>query len=59
MPVTRVAPTFGETTKPEGLMGSGLRLSKFRYLVGLPSIALATPSEPGLFEDEAMRGSPG
>ena len=27
--------------------------------MGWPSIALATPSEPGLFEDEATRASPG
>ena len=33
--------------------------SKFKYFVGLPSIALATPSDPGLLADEAIIGSPG
>src|SRR5438876_67283 len=59
MPVTRVTPTEGVTTKPEGLIGSGRRESKFRYLVVLPSIALATPSELGLLADDAMIASPG
>src|SRR3954469_10574132 len=59
IPVTHVTPTEGLTMKPEGLMGSGRRESKFRYLVVLPSIALATPSEPGPFDDDAMIGSPG
>ena len=59
MPVTVVAPTRGLTAKPEGLTGAGVRLSKLRYLVGLPSMTLATPSDPGLFDDEAKTGSPG
>ncbi len=28
--------------------------SKFRYFAVVPSMALATPSEPGLLADEAM-----
>ena len=60
IPVTRVTPMEGETTNPEGLIGSVVfRESKLRYLVGLPSMTLATPSEPGLLDDDAMIGSPG
>ena len=57
MPVTTVRPMEGETSKPEGL--PPVRVSKFRYFVGLPSMALATASEPGLLAEEATIGSPG
>src|SRR5436190_1391947 len=58
MPETTVRPMAGETTKPEGGAGSPL-LSKFKYLVVLLSITFATPSEPGLLEEDAITGSPG
>ena len=48
-----VPPTRGVTVKPV------LSLSKFRYFVGWLSIALATPSEPGLLFELATIGSPG
>src|SRR5438045_579374 len=57
IPVTQVTPTPGVTTKPAGL--ASLAKSRFRYLAGVPSIALATPSEPGLFAEEAMIASLG
>jgi len=41
---------------PDGLL---LLQSRFNYFVGLPSMALATPSDPGLFADDAINGSPG
>src|SRR5262245_3897379 len=46
-------PALGVTVKPV------LSLSKFRYLLGWLSTALATPSEPGLWLDVATIGSPG
>ena len=52
-PETMVSPTPGVTVKPV------LSLSKFRYLVGWLSMALATPSEPGLLLEDATMGSPG
>jgi hypothetical protein len=55
-PVTSVLPKDGETINPDGLL---LLPSKLRYFVGFPSIAFATPSDPGLFAEEAMTGSPG
>src|SRR6478672_8480954 len=55
-PLTMVTPIEGLTTKPAGAL---VPESKFKYLVGFPSMALATPSEPGLFAEEAMTGSPG
>ena len=55
-PVTRVLPIEGVTIKPDGWL---FFPSKFKYFVGFPSIALATPSDPGLFADEAITGSPG
>src|SRR6267143_1751294 len=57
MPMTRVTPTEGETTNPEGL--ASLAESRFKYFACVLSMALATPSEPGLLDDEAMIGSPG
>src|SRR5256885_7447642 len=57
MPVTRVIPTDGVTTNPEGL--ASLAESRFKYFASVLSMALATPSEPGLLDDEAMIGSPG
>src|SRR5438045_6996146 len=57
MPVTRVLPMEGETTNPEGL--ASLAKSRFKYFACVLSIALATPSEPGLLDEEAMTGSPG
>jgi hypothetical protein len=51
-----VLPKDGETINPEA---PPFAPSKLRYFVGFPSIAFATPSDPGLFEDEAMSGSPG
>src|SRR5207247_3606303 len=58
MPMTRVTPTDGETTNPEGGL-LGFRVSKFKYFASVLSMALATPSEPGLLDEEAMIGSPG
>src|SRR5438045_9425869 len=57
MPVTRVLPMEGETTNPEGL--ASLAESRFKYFAWVLSIALATPSEPGLLDEEAITGSPG
>src|SRR4030095_8750902 len=48
-----VAPTDGVTVKPV------LTWSKLRYFVGALSIALATPSDPGLLLEVATIGSPG
>src|SRR4029434_2314831 len=61
MPVTRLRPIEGLTTNPDGMFGGVLSVavSKFKYFACVLSIALATPSEPGLFDDEAMTGSPG
>src|SRR5205809_8101133 len=62
MPVTSVRPTEGLTANPDGenpLTAPSRPLSKFRYFVVLLSMALATPSEPGLLGDEAKMGSPG
>src|SRR6185503_12954247 len=53
MPLRIVPPTRGATVKPV------LSRSKFKYLVGWLSMALATPSEPGLLLEEATIGSPG
>jgi hypothetical protein len=58
MPVNHVTPTEGVTAKPAGLR-AGVLKSKFKYLFGVPSIALATPSVPGLLVEEAIIGSPG
>ena len=55
-PVIVVAPIPGVTTKPEGALFAP---SKFKYFVGCPSIALATPSEPGLLAELANTASPG
>src|SRR3989442_3020685 len=52
-PLTRVKPATGLTVKPV------FTISKFRYLFGVSSIALATPPEPGLFADLAPIGWPG
>src|SRR5439155_18056341 len=52
-PLTMVEPAVGVTVKPVLLM------SKFRYLFWVLSIALATPSEPGLLFEVATIGSPG
>src|SRR3954464_4757593 len=57
MPVTRVTPTEGVTMKPAG--AASLAKSRFRYFAVVPSTALATPSEPGLLDEEAIMGSPG
>src|SRR5438067_2422147 len=54
-PVTATAPMDGVTTKPEGL--ALFAESKFRYFAWVLSMALATPSDPGLFEEEGMIGS--
>jgi hypothetical protein len=54
--VTSVLPKAGETINPEGFPFAP---SKLRYFVGFPSIAFATPSDPGLFAEEAITGSPG
>src|SRR5947208_3408656 len=58
MPVTRLGPIEGDTAKPDGGL-LGFRVSKFRYFASVLSMALATPSEPGLLDEEAMIGSPG
>jgi hypothetical protein len=50
IPVIVVEPIPGVTTKPEGLL---LLPSKFKYFVGCPSIAFATPSDPGLLAELA------
>src|SRR6266496_1802291 len=52
MPWIRVAPAEGVTMKPAGF--ASLAKSRFRYLAGVPSIALATPSDPGLFAEDAI-----
>ena len=57
MPVRRVIPTDGVTTSPEGL--ASLAESRFKYFAWVLSTAFATPSEPGLLEEDAMTGSPG
>ena len=57
IPLITVWPTDGVTTKPVTL--ALLAPSKLRYLFFVPSIALATPSDPGLLDEEAMTGSPG
>src|SRR6266545_4042267 len=57
IPMTRVNPTDGETTNPAGM--ASLAKSRFRYFAWVLSIALATPSEPGLLDEEAITGSPG
>src|SRR5438128_10279949 len=57
MPMTVVAPMDGVTAKPEGL--ASFAESKFKYLACVLSIALATPSEPGLLDEEAKMWSPG
>src|SRR6187431_2716245 len=57
-PVTRLAPIEGCTANPVGVL-AGVRWSKFRYFACVLSMALATPSEPGLLEEEATMGSPG
>ncbi len=56
IPVIQVTPTEGETMNP---VIPFVPASKFRYFAVVPSMALATPSEPGLFAEEAMMGSPG
>ena len=38
---------------------ASLAESRFKYFASVLSMALATPSEPGLLDDEAMIGSPG
>ena len=50
---TTLRPTLGVTVKPV------FTLSKFRYFVGPLSMALATPSEPGLLLEVGTIGSPG
>src|SRR5437899_1335330 len=57
MPQTQVTPSEGETTKPAVLVS--LAMSKFKYFAVVPSIAFATPSDAGLFAEEAIIGSPG
>src|SRR5215471_5035939 len=57
IPVMTEAPTEGVTIKPASL--ASLAESKFKYLAWVPSMALATPSDPGLFDEEAITGSPG
>ena len=52
-PLTIVKPTDGLTVKPV------LTISKLRYLVSALSIALVTPSEPGLLSEVAVMMSPG
>src|SRR5438309_11781737 len=50
---TTLRPTRGVTVEPV------VSLSKLRYFVGWLSMALATPSEPGVLLDVATIGSPG
>src|SRR5207237_10130598 len=57
IPVTRVLPIDGVTTNPEDL--ASLAESRFKYFASVLSMALATPSEPGLLDDEAITGSQG
>src|SRR5438270_20894 len=52
-PVTKVDPTEGVTVNPVFVM------SKFRYFAWVLSMALATPSVPGLLDEVAITGSPG
>jgi len=58
IPDTTVRPTDGETMKPDGLMGSGPRLSKFKYLL-VDRQSRGHTFGDGLFTEEAMSGSPG
>ena len=53
IPMTSVNPTEGVTVKPVSDM------SKLRYLVSALSMALVTPSDPGLLSELAMMVSPG
>src|SRR2546421_3083318 len=61
MPMTRVTPTDGDTANPDGAFGGTLSVavSRFKYFAWVLSMAFATPSEPGLLEEEAMIGSLG
>src|SRR5882672_6243170 len=58
IPITRVTPTEGETANPDGGL-FGFRVSKFKYFAWVLSMAFATPSEPGLLDEDAKIGSPG
>src|SRR5437762_1303025 len=57
MPMTTVPPIEGVTTNPAGT--ASLAKSRFKYFAWVLSMALATPSEPGLLDEEATTGSPG
>src|SRR5688500_12345950 len=63
IPDTRVNPTPGVTTNPDGenvpMVFPSRPPSKFRYFVVLLSMAFATPSEGGLFAELAKSTSPG
>src|SRR5947199_10787413 len=61
IPMTAVAATEGVTANPDGAFGGTLSVavSKFRYFAWVLSMAFATPSEPGLLEEEATTASPG
>src|SRR5438552_19189046 len=56
-PLTTVEPAPGVTVKPVGM--ALFAPSKLRYLFAALSIALATPSEPGLLLELGTMGSPG
>src|SRR5207249_5032609 len=51
MPMTVLAPIDGVVANPDGGL-LGFRVSKFRYFASVLSMALATPSEPGLLGAE-------
>ena len=57
IPVTGVLPIDGVTTNPDDL--ALLAESRFKYFAWVLSMALPTPSEPGLLDEEAITGSPG
>src|SRR5262245_1333448 len=61
MPITVAAPMAGLTANPAGFgpAGASLSRSKFKYFAWVLSMAFATPSEPGLLDDDAIIGSPG
>src|SRR5213592_4996296 len=58
MPMTVLAPIDGVVANPDGGL-LGFRVSKFKYFASVLSMALATPSEPGLLDEEATIASPG
>ena len=61
MPMTADAPMLGLTANPAGFgpPAASASRSKFKYFACVLSITFATPSDPGLLDEEATTGSPG